>query len=109
MAYTQGNPGRGLQPQRGADSHAPDPPPTGRPSYVSEVAVLLAVLALLVAAWGVSPGAPAVGPWRAAGVLLAAAAVVETGTALSVRRHRARVAAIVERHAARVREQPWFG
>jgi hypothetical protein len=58
MPYTQGNPGRGTMPQRGADTHAPDPQPTGRPSYVSPVAVLLAVLAAVCAVYAASPGAP---------------------------------------------------
>ena len=109
MSWTQGNPGRGTMPRRGADTHRPDPPPTGRPSYVSEVAVLLAVLAVLVAGWALSPGAPPEGPWRTAAVLLLAALLVEAATALSVRRHRARVAAIVARNAAQARDLPWFG
>lgn len=109
MSWRQGNPGRGAAPRRGADTHAPDPPPTGRPSYVSPVALMLAAVAGLVAVYALSPGAPPVGPWRTAGVLLALAVVVETGTALSVRRHRARVAAIVARRVETSRDLPWFG
>ena len=109
MSWRQGNPGRGTAPRRGADTHRPDPPPTGRPSYVSAVAVLLAVLAGLVAAWALTPGAPPEGPWRTAGVLLVAALLVETATVLSVHRHRARVAQIVARNSAQARDLPWFG
>lgn len=178
MPWTQGNPGRGGLRLRGADSHTPDPPPTGVPVRISPVGVMMLVAALLLGGWALTPGAPRVEratvvdrvvvqdvtatvvlalvdrpgapqvtaalplalvddphwatgstvsvttrgrgevvldaepvtwPWLFAGLLLVGALLAQTAAVVARRRHRAKVARILEAHRARAQAADWFG